>query len=41
VFGECIPVPSRSSSAGDGGTFKIAEGHNECGIEEDASVIDF
>jgi len=26
---------------GDGGTFKIAKGHNECGIEEDASVIDF
>jgi cathepsin B len=26
---------------GDGGTFKIAKGHNECGIEEDATVIDF
>ena len=26
---------------GDGGTFKIARGTNECGIEDDVSAIDF
>jgi C1A family cysteine protease len=41
---ECAAAQVKNSwneQWGDGGTFKIAKGHNECGIEEDASVIDF
>ena len=26
---------------GDAGTFKIAKGSNECGIESEVSIIDF